>query len=89
MMQDSYADSLWKSSTEWEKHLRGYIYIFHFIYIPCYIYDSLYSLRKLLLNSNSQTEIYTPCLSIGHNPQRLKMTGLHEISTSTPCLSIV
>lgn len=34
MMQDSYADSLWKSSTEWEKHLRGYIYIFHFIYIP-------------------------------------------------------
>lgn len=33
MMQDSYADSLWKSSTEWEKHLRGYIYIFHFIYI--------------------------------------------------------
>lgn len=74
MMQDSYADSLWKSSTEWEKHLRGYIYISFYLY-TVYIYDSLYSLRKLLLNSNSQTEIYTPCLSIGHNPQRLKMTA--------------
>lgn len=76
MMQDSYADSLWKSSTEWEKHLRGYIYIYISFYLyTVYIYDSLYSLRKLLLNSNSQTEIYTPCLSIGHNPQRLKMTA--------------
>lgn len=33
MMQDSYADSLWKSSTEWEKHLRGYIYIYFILSI--------------------------------------------------------
>lgn len=57
MMQDSYADSLWKSSTEWEKHLRGYIYIYFIlsIYRVTYMIPSIPYGNLCLIHSSIET----------------------------------
>lgn len=81
--------SCWKPDNLWKFHLYWYVTIMSGEYLQAS--EANHKNQKIKTSSrfvfwvfllfvffyrNSQTEIWTPCLSIGRNLQRLKLTGL-------------